>query len=126
MVPAAPYLPKEIVAQDCCSPPPMSLGDGTAAFQAWGGSELPEEWSRPCDRSDLRRAGRDLDVPSTAVFTQVVLELPDFTWAWRYQEWHRQLSDQDSASQTPVHDQVVPIMLVDKGDFRKAEPAERE
>ena len=104
----------------------MSLGDGTAAFQAWRDSELPEEWRRPCEESDLHRAAANLAVPQASVFCQVVLELPDFPWAWKYQEWHRQLSDRECSTGASGGDKCVPIMLVARGEFRQADQAERE
>ena len=100
----------------------MSLGNGAAPFRAWRWSEVPPEWQVPCSAADIRRAAEDMQVPESSIRSYVVVEVPDFLWAWRYQAWHSQASE---GSRTDT-DAIVPIMLVSRSDFRNDTPRTQE
>ena len=92
----------------------MLLGNGAAPLRTWHWSEVPPEWQTPCSAADIRRAARNLQVPESSIRSQVVVELPDFPWAWHYQAWHNQASEQGHSDA----DAIVPIMLVSRSEFR--------
>ena len=68
-----------------------------------------------------------MQVPASSIRSYVVVELPDFLWAWQYQAWHIQASEQEDRLQRSADsDAIVPIMLVARGEFRNDTPRTRE
>ena len=99
----------------------MAFENGALPFCLWRESELPEEWKRPCSREDQARAAAELGVPASRIQSYVVVEMPDFPWSWRYQQWHNAMLEADTSLDKPLC-----LMVVARESFRNAPPAERE
>ena len=99
----------------------MAFGDAAQPLGLWRESELPEEWRRPCSREDRARAAANFGVPVSSIKSYVVVEMPDFPWSWRYQQWHNARLDEDTSEDKPLG-----VMVVARGSFRNAPADERE
>ena len=91
------------------------LGEGTAEFRLLTTSDLPPAWLIPVSTGALDFAALQMGLPSGTVRAAVVVELPDFPWAWNYQVWAQ-------SQQVP---EALPTMVVSHTEFRGQEAAGR-
>ena len=88
---------------------------GSAEFQLLTSDDLPAAWLIPVSTGALDYAALQMGLQPGMVEPRVVVELPDFPWAWKYH----------SRAQSQHVDGALPIMVVSNSEFRGQDEAAR-
>ena len=93
--------------------PANRLVRGAAKFAKLTEADLPEAWRNgvPFENEARIYAARQMGRSPEQVEPIVVVELPDFPWAWKYQQW----------SQGETLADALPVMVVPNAEFRGLE-----
>ena len=85
-------------------------GGGGVPFQLIKTSEIPADWHLPPRRETLEHVARVYGESPENIEPIVVVELPDYSWAWNYARWSR-----TDENQLP---DAVPVVVTSRDDFR--------
>ena len=94
---------------------PNRLDVDGADFQLLTTTDLTGGWLLPVPADTLEYASQQMGVPAELLEPCVVVELPDYPWAWKYNRW----------SQDQYTEGALPIMVVDRDTFRGGDEAQR-
>ena len=89
---------------DCSS----QICEGGAEFRLLTEEDLSGGWEIDVSAGTLEYVAGRLGVAPSEIRPQVVVELPDYAWAWKYQRWASSRSDP----------RALGVMVVSAVDFR--------
>ena len=87
----------------------------SADFHLLTTSDLPAAWLVSVSTSALDYAAHRMGLPPSSMEASVVVELPDFPWAWKYYRW----------AQSQHEAGALPLMLVGSSEFWGQDEASR-
>ena len=91
------------------------LDVGSAEFQLLTAADLTGGWLLPVEAEALNYASQQMGVPPELLEPCVVVELPDYPWAWKYNRW----------AMAQYVEGALPVMVVDRDAFRGQDEAHR-